>query len=417
MRVLLLNQTFYPDPVATSQQLMDFAEYLHSQGCEVTVLASRRSYNDPSKVHPAEETVRGIRVVRVAGTGFGKLSFFRRLVDGITFEARLLIKLLFFPRQDLVIAFTSPPLVGFGALLFCALRGGKCVQWVMDLNPDIAFAVGYLKAKSLFGRLLTGILRFSVRRSDYVVVLDRWMRQRMLAHGVAAERIVVVPPWPVSAPTPARKELGQRFRDRHGIGEKFVLLYSGNHSIAHPLDTILSTALQMRDNSDVLFLFIGGGLREKDVATFAAVHQLKNIRQLPYEPRETLAESLSAADLHLVVMGDKMSGLVHVSKIYGVLTTGAPYVFIGPRASHVSDLLNECPYGFHVESGDTAGFEETIRRARALNEAERETIFRENTQFVANHCTASHSLEGFTSRILEPEAKRKATAVQVPSRA
>lgn len=420
MRVLLLNQTFYPDPVATSQQLLDFAEHLCSHGCEVTVLASRRSYNDPDKVHPAEETVRGIRIVRVAGTGFGRRSFFHRLIDGVTFELRLLWKLLFFPRQDVVVAFTSPPLIGFVALLFTALRGGKCVQWVMDLNPDIAFAVGYLKPKSFFGRFLTAVLRFSCRNSDYVIVLDRWMRQRMLGHGVAAERIVVVPPWPVSAPTPLRKELGQRFRQRHGITESFVLLYSGNHSIAHPLDTVLQTALEMRDNPDVLFLFIGGGLREKDVTLFAAAHQLRNIRQLPYQPRELLPESLSAADLHLVVMGEQMSGLVHVSKIYGVLTTGAPYVFIGPRASHVADLLKECPYGFHVESSNTHGLAQVISRTRSLKENERETIFKENTEYVAKHCSAAHSLVGFTSRILQPSGageKRVPPAAQLPSRA
>jgi glycosyltransferase involved in cell wall biosynthesis len=288
----------------------------------------------------------------------------------------------------------------------------------MDLNPDIAFAVGYLKPKSVFGRFLTAVLRLSVRHSDFVVVLDRWMRQRMLAHGVSADRVIVVPPWPVNGQTPLHAEHGKRFRQAHGITQRFVLLYSGNHSIAHPLDTVLQTALEMRENPDVLFLFIGGGLREKDVFNFSAAHQLKNIRQLPYQPREKLVESLSAADLHLVVMGDRMSGLVHVSKIYGVLATGAPYVFIGPRASHIGDLQEECPYGFHVEPGDTRGLMEVIRHAQLLDGAAKETIFNENTAYVRKYCSVSHSLVSFSSRVLQKVDRLPDRAAgQFPSRA
>ncbi len=402
MRVLLLNQTYYPDPVATSQQLRDFARYLKSEGCEVTVMTSRRAYDNPKKTHPAEEWVDGVRVVRVACTGFGKRSFFHRMVDGFTFECLLLWKLLFFRRQDLVIGFTSPPLVGFAALLFCALRGGKCVQWIMDLNPDIAFAVGYLNPRSLLGRFLTFVLRFTVRYSDYVIVLDRWMRSRLVAHGVRAENTVVVPPWPVSESPTLDSQLGKKFRARHGLGHKFVVLYSGNHSIAHSLDTVLETALRLRDDPNVLFLFIGGGLRENDVTSFRETHRLSNIRQLPYQPRELLSESLSAADLHLVLMGKDLSGLVHVSKIYGVLATGRPYAFIGPRSSHVADLLAECPYGFAVESEDVDGFVKTIAMARALTEAQKREIFQKNTAYARENCSTKQSLATFMSQVVEP---------------
>lgn len=414
MRVLLLNQTFYPDQAATSQQLLDFARSLRNEGCEVTVMACRRSYSDPSKTHPAEEVYDGIRIVRIGSTGFGRRSFFHRFVDGVTFEALLLLRLLFSRRQDLVVCFTSPPLIGFVGLIFTFLRGGKTVQWMMDLNPDISFAVGYLKERSLVGRFLTFVLRLTVRYSDYVVVLDRWMRQRLLAHGVSSDKIVVVPPWPVTAIQAATDDHGNRFRARHGLGELFIVCYSGNHSVVHPLDTLLLSALALRDNRKVLFLFIGGGLRVEDVTHFKKAHQLENILQMEHQPREVLHESLSAPDLQVVVMGEAMSGLVHTSKIYGVLGAGKPYVFIGPRASHVADLLQEVPFGFHVEHGDVKGFVDAIEQAQALTAAQKTEIFDKNTGYVAAHCTREHALAAFFSRVIHPNLTKAESALGLP---
>jgi colanic acid biosynthesis glycosyl transferase WcaI len=417
MRVLLLNQTFYPDQAATSQQLIDFAKLLRSRGCEVTVLTSRRAYHDPRILHPASETFLGIKILRVWSTGFGKKSFLHRLADGVAFELSVLLRLIFLGRHDVVVAYTSPPLLGFLATLFCFFKGGRSVQWIMDLNPDIAFAVGYLNPKSIFGRLLTLVLRWTVRYSSFVVVLDRWMRSKMISHGVSPESIIIAPPWPINEPGKSSKELGVRFKARHGLEGKFVVLYSGNHSIAHPLDTVLNAALKLRDDSQVAFLFIGGGLRYQEVTDFREKHGLENLFQLPYQPREVLPESLSAAGLHLVLMGEQMTGLLHVSKVYGVMSTGTAFAFVGPRASHIGDLLKECPYGFHVEQGDAEGLCAAIRRAQAFTAKEEAEVAENTIRYVAAYCSAEASLAGFFSRVLEIDPpKALGQASQLPSR-
>jgi colanic acid biosynthesis glycosyl transferase WcaI len=53
-----------------------------------------------------------------------------------------------------------------------------------------------------------------------------------------------------------------------------------------------------------------------------------------------LSGSLSAADLHVVVMGDPFVGLVHPCKIYNILSVGAPVLYIGPRLSHISEIAD-----------------------------------------------------------------------------
>jgi hypothetical protein len=61
---------------------------------------------------------------------------------------------------------------------------------------------------------------------------------------------------------------------------------------------------------------------------------------LPYQLLAQLSASLSAADAHVVAMGDAMLGLVHPCKIYNVLAVSAPVIYIGPKPSHVTEILD-----------------------------------------------------------------------------
>lgn len=404
MKVLLLNQTFFPDPVATAQQLTDLAEYLVQQGCEVTVVAGRRGYERREELHKAYENYRGIEVYRVGSTGFGKRSFFHRFVDALTFDMALIRRLLRLPKHDVVVSFTSPPLIGLLGTLLARRWGCRSVQWLMDINPDIAMAVGYLRPKGLVAGFLTRCLRYSLRHSEDIVVLDRWMKARVEEHGAPNSRIHIIPPWPVhDFDTQGFRGASRQnaFRTELGLDDKFVILYSGNHSIVHPLDTLLEAARLLREDPRVAFVFIGGGMRVADVTRFKEFHELKNIIQVGHQPREKLQQTLTFADMHSVVLGSEVNGLVHVSKIYGVLATGRPYIFVGPRKSHVGDLLQECPFGFQVEHGDPAGVIGAIYKGMALSKDELLEYERRNLEYVATHYRGVLSKARFLAEVIQ----------------
>src|SRR5438045_3370596 len=131
-------------------------------------------------------------------------------------------------------------------------------------------------------------------------------------------------------------EVGREaFRQQHGLSDKFVVMYSGNHSRCHPLDTLLDAALALKTRSEVVFCFIGGGSEQTKVREFAARYELTHVKCLPYQPLRELSSSLSAADLHVVVMGEEFVGMVHPCKVYNIMSVGAPVLYIGPEPSHV----------------------------------------------------------------------------------
>jgi colanic acid biosynthesis glycosyl transferase WcaI len=339
MKVLLLNQCFWPDVVATAQQLNDLAAGLVERGHDVTVLCSDRGYDDQRLRFPRRERWNNIEIIRVRSVRANKKSRFRRALNFASFSLACGFRLAVLPRQDVVVALTSPPLISWLASWFTRVKGGRMIFWVMDLNPDEAIAAGWLKPESLTAKLLGALLQSSLRRAEKIVVLDRFVKQRLRAKGVPEEKIDVIPPWSHDDSVRFDAEGGEAFRRAHGLAGKFVVMYAGNHSPCHPLDTVLAVAQELRTRDDVAFVFAGGGSEQHKVREFAHRNQLENVLCLPYQPIEKLSALLSAADLHVVVMGERFRGIVHPSKIYNILAIGSPFLYIGPAESHLGDIM------------------------------------------------------------------------------
>src|SRR5688572_482867 len=369
MRVLLLNQCFYRDVMATAQQLSHLAVGLTGNGHHVSVLTGDGGYDDPISRFALRETWRGILTIRIRSFGFSKQSRMRRALNFASFLLSCSLQLLRLPKFDAVVALTSPPLISLLGSLFVQAKGGRSFLWVMDLNPDEAIAAGWLREQSAAGKFLKRLMRYSMQHATRVIVLDRFMKERVLRYGVPESRIVVLPPW-ADGDEVIFDEAGRRaFRNRYGLGQDFVVMYSGNHSPCHPLNTLLEAALKLREQSEVAFCFVGGGTEQTKVKAFAARHQLNRVSTLPYQPIKELAGLLSAADLHTVVMGDEFPGIVHPCKVYNILSIGTPLLYIGPSESHVTDIAAQATNGFAMYSARHGEVDRVV--AHILTAAER----------------------------------------------
>jgi colanic acid biosynthesis glycosyl transferase WcaI len=340
MKVLLLNQCFYPDVASTGQHLTDLAVGLADGGHQVTVIASDRGYDNAANRFPRRETWKGITIIRIPSLPFGKSSKWRRALNFASFLFVCALRLLLLPRFDVVVALTSPPLISVLGSLFVLLRGGRLVVWLMDLNPDEAIAAGWLAENSLTAKALFRFLNYSLRHAERIVVLDRFMKQRIIDKGIPEERLAVIAPWSHTESVVYDAVGRTAFRAAHDLSAKYVVMYSGNHSPCHPLDTLLGAARKLADREDIVFCFVGGGSEYEKVGAYAQGNRLSNIVCLPYQPLNKLAMSLSAADLHVVVMGETFAGIVHPCKIYNILEIGSPVLYVGPTTSHIIDVIS-----------------------------------------------------------------------------
>lgn len=328
--------------------------------------AAARGYDDPSRRYPYREFRRGVHVRRFPLSSFGKSSIAVRLIAQSLFMAQAVVLGLFIHRLRVVVVSTSPPFANAGGMIVSWLRRVPLVWWVMDLNPDQMIAAGKVRPESLVARMFDFLNWLTLRRAAAVIVLDRFMAERINAkRRDAARKLVVIPPWPHVASGEVDKNRVAAFRTRHGLAGKFVVMYSGNHAIQHPLDTLLASAEKLVDDDRIRFVFIGGGAGKVSVDDRRA-RGAPNILSLPFQPLEFVGESLAAADVHVVSMGNEVVGIVHPCKVYGALAVGRPIIFFGPENSHVGDIMREATVGWRVDHGNVEAAVAAIKSAASM---------------------------------------------------
>ena len=351
-RILIVSQVYEPDPAAVGQYMASAAEALQARGSEVMVLTADRGYDDPKVRYASREVRNGVKIRRLPFSSMGKRSLPVRLIGMLSFLVQAGLLALFTPKIDALIVSTSPPMAGILVALVGWLRRTPVAFWAMDLNPEQAIALGKVRVNSVAAQAFAFSNRFLQSTAARVVVLDRFMAAKLEARCPSRPPTRVIPPWPLESERIGVGD-GTEFRRQHGLIGKFVIMHSGNHSLAHPLTTVLSAAERLRHDDRLRFVFVGGGVGKREVEE-AVKAGSSNVVALPYQPLEVLAGVLAAADVHLVAMGGEMVGCVHPCKVYGALAAGRPILFLGPAESHVGEITARGA-GWRIQHGDVEG--------------------------------------------------------------
>jgi glycosyltransferase involved in cell wall biosynthesis len=376
--LLIFSQVFLPDPASVGQHIADVAAEMARRGHRVILFAANRSYEDASVRYPAREIIDAVEVHRLPFSSFGKKSTLRRILGTALFLIQCLFRGLFLPNLQGVFFSTSPPLIGVAGSIIGLIRRVPVVYWAMDLNPDQLIALGKISDQGFIAGVLERVNRFILRRARLTIALDRFMADRLRKRVNLDGRLAVIPPWPHEQHIESVDQSSNPFRLKLNLAGKFIFMYSGNHSSSNPLTTLLTAALHFKDDPTVCFLFVGGGLGKLEIETLIREHHLANVLSLPYQPLADLKYSLSAADVHIVALGDAMVGIIHPCKIYGAMAASRPILFLGPAPSHVSDLLERYHIGWHIahapSAADTAAPSDAIAAIEAIRATPRQEL-------------------------------------------
>ena len=368
MKLTLVNQYYPPDLAPTGHLAASLAEHRAGLGDEVTVItgAGRYAGRETSRERAAFST---IRIVRLRTLRFGRASLVRQALDHLVFYLGALWHLARLPAQDVLLALTTPPWIGWVGWVHKGLHpGAKLVIWTMDAYPEAIERFGAIRPESLVSRVARGVSKGLLTRADAVVALDDAMKSLLTSHYAldqAGPPVTVIPNWEPAANYPIDGEV-ERWTPPLGIevDELFTVLYMGNAGRAHDFATVLKAAHQLRDEK-VAFLFVGGGPQWNSLKQAKDELDLRNLHLVDYVPEDSIAPVMAGADCGLIVMRDDALGVISPSKLHGYLATGLPVIYVGPKGGNVDEAIQRYGCGISLRIGDVAGLADFIHLIRS----------------------------------------------------
>jgi glycosyltransferase involved in cell wall biosynthesis len=367
MRLTLLNQFYPPDLAPTGQLAASLAAHRTEQGDEVTVVTGSGRYT-PGPAAAASEPAAGLRIHRMWTPGLGKGTLARRVIDYTWFYLSATLRMLWLPRQDVIISLTTPPFIAWAAALHRRLHpSARLILWNMDCYPEALIRAGLISERGWIARLLRWQNRWLIRQVDYLVCLDPAMEQLLTSLYLRAEKSVpttVIPNWePAARFGPAdtwpRWDLGEQL----DLGSRLCVLHVGNTGHGHTFDTIAEAAELLREDP-VAFVFVGGGARWSSLETTKRDRGLAHWHLIRYLPEDQLMAAMAAAGCALITLRDMFLGVISPSKLHAALGMGLPILYVGPEGSNVDDAIRRYECGVSLRHGDVQGVIDFLRRLR-----------------------------------------------------
>ncbi|MBL8210492.1 MAG: glycosyltransferase family 4 protein [Bryobacterales bacterium] len=396
MRIVLLNQFFWPDVAATAQLLTDVARELSTQH-EVAVICSGGRYD--ARQDLGEEP--RVRIIRIPGTPFARGSV-QRAASYATFFTGALFHLMRLRRPDVVVTLTTPPLLSVAGSVLKLLRGSRHIIWEMDMFPEVLASVGALHSRGLAYLLLEKISNASRRSACSIIALGPCMQSMLLKAGVSPQRVHIAENWadgsaisPMLEPQPS---------------DAFHVFYSGNLGVSHDTGTVLQAIRHLDSDGRFTFTFAGGGQGKQELSRICAEQQLTSARFLPYADRAAMSQHLATATVGLVTERPESLGTVVPSKIYGLMAAGKPLLFIGPASATPAQVIRRFQCGWQVDPGDWQGLVRLLHHLQMHREQVR-MCGRQARQAFEQHYDLPHGVSRIVRIVTGAE---RATAFTTP---
>jgi putative colanic acid biosynthesis glycosyltransferase WcaI len=355
-RLLVVNQYYWPGVEATAHLLTELCEALADE-YEIRVLTGVLRGHER---HPRREVRNGVEIVRVASTAFERTKLGLRAVNYASYIGSSLLQGLTGPRPDLVLTMTDPPMVGDVGLAIARRFGVPLLVISEDVFPEIATQLGRLENPVLVATLRQ-LIGFYLKRADRVVAIGDTMRRRLEEKGTPADRLRVIPNW-VDTDAISPRPVDNDWSRANGLMGKFVVMHSGNIGHAQNLEALVRATTFLRDLDDLAVVIIGAGARHTALIRLAQrLHA--DLRSLPYQSRDILPQSLSAAHLHYVGLAEGLAGFVVPSRLYGIMAAGRPVVAAADPESETAQVVERVGCGIVVPPSRPELLAEVIRDA------------------------------------------------------
>jgi len=360
MKLLLVHMRYHPDATGTAPLVTQLAQDLVQDGIEVEVITSLPHYGR-TDIHPDYQHRQGffqsskeygVEIIRTPVYVPRQSNLIQRAINYLSYNLNSIFAGFSLRDVDLVLAINPPITTTFSAWVLCVFHRAPLIVGIQDIWPDCVIHVGQIQNRFLI--LISKALeklQYSIAKK--IVVLSLGMKKNLVQKGVPEEKIEIIANWADPDDViPLPKE--NKFFSEQELQEKFVVLFAGNHGYIAALESIIETAELLKDQENILFLFVGEGSVKQDLIDLATEKELTNVRFLSTLPQDDWLEMLAAADLGLVTLRKELAELNVPSKVYTYMSAACPILASVPEDSEIRQIIQEANCGFVSPPEDPA---------------------------------------------------------------
>ena len=375
-KLLIYAHYYIPDTASTGQILRELAEGMLDK-FDITVICVVPSYlgtvEDKYKAHMFyRENINGVDILRIRVPEFSKTNTMSRIKNILTYFIGAMIATFKVGKQDYVLSISQPPILG-GLLGVWGkwMKHAKYIYNIQDFNPEQVLAVNFSKNKLITGAMML-FDKFSCRQSDLIITVGRDLVQTVHDRfkGKKVPKTVMINNWidekeiyPVEAEDPKVVT----FKEKYGLQDKFVIMYSGNIGLYYDLENIMKVIEQVKpgtktaDGREVVFAFVGAGSVLDKLVAYKEEKQMDNVKFIPYQDKADLIYSLNAGDVHWCVNAKGIKGVSCPSKYYGIAAAGKAVLSVLEKDSEIRCIIEETHGGLCSEPGDYKAMAENLK--------------------------------------------------------
>lgn len=365
MNILFITDNFPPETNAPATRTYEHCREWVKAGAKVTIITCApnfpqgKVYNGYRNRLYQQETIDGIRVIRVWTYITANEGFAKRILDYLSFAFSSFVAGLF-QKADIIVATSPQFFTTWSGFALSILKRKPWIFELRDLWPESIRTVGAMQ-KSRILDYFEKIELFLYRKAAGVIAVTDAFKKNLIARGIDGDKIQVVTNG-ANLDLYQERERNEALVAKHGIAGKFVVGYIGTHGMAHSLEFIVNSLDKVADDT-IHFLFIGDGAKKADVVRLAREKCLHNVTFLDPIPKEMVPEYMSITDIALVpLLKSDTFKTVIPSKIFEASAMRKP-ILLGVEGQ-AREIVDGYGAGICFEPENEADFLEKIELIR-----------------------------------------------------
>jgi glycosyltransferase involved in cell wall biosynthesis len=357
-KVLLISQVFYPDEVAVANLFTILCSELIRSGINIEVWCAQPSYTTTQR-QPGYRVYQGIRIYYLSSTNFSKNKLYGRAFNFITFTLSVVARLIFSKDKTQIVSHTTPPFLAIIISFISRLKNRIFIYVLMDVFPDGLIRLERASANNIFIRCWQHLHLGAFKRSKKIIVIGRDMHDWLISvYPQGSSKIEYIPLWQDDDLIKPTDFNSNPFVITNNLQNHFIVQYSGNMGLWNEMKIFADA---VNDNlEDILFTFIGGGMRKNELVDSILISNPSNAIFFPFQTNSEYSNSVTACHIALVSLREEAEGMAVPSKIIGIMAAGIPVIAMVPENSEIAYIVKEANCGYVLNPSDKKGLIDAI---------------------------------------------------------